>query len=41
MIEWAEIYLKDAVKRLNKLIDGYEFDIEDAYTFQQVRMAFL
>jgi hypothetical protein len=30
--------LKDAQKRLNKLIDGYEFTILDAKDFMEVRL---
>lgn len=33
---WENHYLKDAQKRLNKLIDGYEFTILDAKDFMEV-----
>ncbi|KAF4615469.1 hypothetical protein D9613_003377 [Agrocybe pediades] len=33
---WAEIYLKDARKRLQKHLHGIELSIEDTYTMQQL-----
>lgn len=34
--EWTSIYLKDAVKRINALVDGLHMDFVDVYTMQQV-----
>lgn len=34
--EWAGIYLKDALARLQPQLKGYELSIEDIYTLQQV-----
>ncbi|KAJ3514189.1 hypothetical protein NLJ89_g2508 [Agrocybe chaxingu] len=33
---WAEIYLKDAQKRLQKDLDGLDLSIQDVYTMQQL-----
>ena len=34
--EWTEIYLKDAIQRLQSQIAGFELQIEDVYTMQQM-----
>ena len=34
MIEWVEKYLKNAHKRLQRQIDGFELTIEDVYIMQ-------
>ena len=31
MNEWRAIYLKDAADRLNKLVDGVEITVQDAF----------
>ncbi|KAK7054004.1 AB hydrolase-1 domain-containing protein, partial [Favolaschia claudopus] len=34
--KWAGVYLKDAVKRLQPQIEGYELSVEDVYVLQQL-----
>lgn len=34
--QWVEIYLKDATKRFNELIEGFQFNSSDLHTMQQV-----
>ena len=34
--EWASVYLKDALARLNPQLHGYELTTEDVYTLQQM-----
>jgi hypothetical protein len=38
---WTQAYLPRSVKRINAMIKGYKFSIEDAYTMQQVSVAIL
>ena len=33
------MYLKDAQKRIQKMLPGYELGLEDVYIMQQVRLA--
>ena len=36
MERWADIYLKDARKRLEEQLHGLDLSIEDVYTMQQL-----
>ena len=38
--KWANIYLKDALSRLQPQLKGYKLSIEDVYTLQQVGQFF-
>jgi hypothetical protein len=33
-VTWSEIYLKDATKRLQSMIKGYEWTVQDTYAAQ-------
>jgi len=34
--KWAEIYLKDALRRLQPQIEKFDLEIEDVYAMQQI-----
>jgi hypothetical protein len=34
MNEWVEIYLQNTTARINKLVDGLDFSVQDVYAMQ-------